>query len=381
MAQFDPWSDGPTRRAGLLAAAAGVLLLAACEIPEEPAWEVSLSFPFTSDSLTTIDFLPERVDTATADGEKVFVVDLQEDSIAYRLADMCDLCKALHGETVTIPPFDFVDSLDVPFSPDIYSIEVREARLQTGVENNLNFDLVQQHSHPDSTGSIALAVRDIATGTTIDSVMIVGATGELPPDSTREIDRAVADVELSEGFRVVLYVHSPPDTQVVTIDTTRVVNLQAKLDQIVVRGVTVVVDDKEYEEDDRIVIDEQSRQELAERYVRGSLEVMLNHNVEVEGFLEMSLAPTLDDAFSGDPDREVRLGELLLTSQLVQTFGLSTQQIETFSTFPDTIFAVYRGRGSGTRTGPGGRLNLSRITPDLFFRTRLKLMVTLKVGG
>jgi hypothetical protein len=360
---------------------AGLVTLAACAIPEAPEWEVDLSVPFTGDSLTIADFLPEQVDTATADGERVFVVEVQEDSIAFRLADICEPCKPLHGQTIVIPPFDSVDSLDLLFPVDLYSIEVRDAQLGTEIENELNFNLLQQHSDPDSTGSIALAVRDIATGTTIDSVLISGADGELPAGSTRLVDSDISNVELSEGIRVVLYIHSPPDTQLVTIDTTRVIWLKRTAREIVLSAVTVVVQDAQFDEDDTVTIDQRSRDELAERYVDGTLEIALNHDVEVDGFLDLTLAATRVDAFSGDPNVDIPIGRLAFTPQVVQVFELTADQIDRLAAFPDTFFAVYSGRGWGTRTGPMGQANLSRITPDLFIRARLKLGAQVKVGG
>jgi hypothetical protein len=355
------------------AALAGLVTLAACAIPDAPEWEVDLSIPFTGDSLTTVDFLPSEVDTATIAGVRVFVVEAQKDSVAFRLADICEPCKALHGQTVVIPPFDWADSLDLMFPALIYSMEVRQALLSTEIDNQLNFDLLQQHSDPDSTGSIAVALRDIATGTTIDSVFISGADGELTAGSTRSVDRDITDVDLSEGIRVVLYVHSPPDTQLVTIDTTRVIWLKPKLDQIVLTGVTV--------EDDRVTVDQRTRDELAERYLGGSFEIALSHDIEVEGFLDVTLAASRADAFSGDPDVDIPIGQLALTPDVVQPFELTTDQINRLAAFPDTFFAVYSGRGWGTRTGPLGQANLSRITPDLFFRARLKLNARLMFGG
>jgi hypothetical protein len=49
--------------------------------------------------------------------------------------------------------------------------------------------------------------------------------------------------------------------------------------------------------------------------------------------------------------------------------------------FPEPFFVGYRGTASGTRTGPAGQPKLSRITPDQFIETRIRLSTRLRVGG
>jgi hypothetical protein len=71
--------------------------------------------PLSYDTFTWIDFLPPTVDTVTAGGQLVFVLNIPQDSVTYRLSRVCPACVELHGETVQIPPFDFADSSDVRF--------------------------------------------------------------------------------------------------------------------------------------------------------------------------------------------------------------------------------------------------------------------------
>jgi hypothetical protein len=362
-----------------LGAGVGILSLG-CEVPKAPEWEVSVTIPFTSDSLTTIDLLPSAVDTATIDGELVFVIDIQEDSILFRLGEMCEPCKLLHGDSATIPPFDYTDSLDVHFPEDVFDVQGIRARLELEIGSGLNFDPLRTHSDPDSAGSISLGVRDIATGALIRALEISGIGSDLPPSATWRMGLTLIVPDLTEGLRIILSMHSPPDTQVVVIDTLQTAKLKAKLDSIIVAGVTVVVNNKGFDDDDPLDVDVETRDELAKRYLNGTLDIQLNHNVEIDGTLDASLAATRENLFSGNPTREMRLQQLVLTPGIVQRQDVTPQELELLASFPDTFFIGYRGIARGTRQGPVGQ-RLSRITPHQFLRLRLRLHSRLVVGG
>jgi hypothetical protein len=363
----------------------GLLSLAACEIPEAPNWDVGVVLPFTSDTITIIDFLPRDsaqvliVDTATIGGQRVFTVQVQQDAVDYRLGQMCSLCQSSAGLTIAVPGFEYTDSLDVLFPDDLITLELITARLSIGVQNGLNFDPLRPHPDPDSAGFIALVARDVATGATIDSVFISGASRTMRAGSTTEFEFGVANSILSEGLRIVFHIRSPQDGQTVTIDPDLNARISGLLDQITVSGVTVVVDNRTLDEDERIEVDQGVRDELANRVQSGEFELELLHNLQLSGDFTSSIAGSRADLFSGDPSREVRLNQLVFTPGPVQTGQLTREEIELIASFP-TVFLGYRANASGTETGPKGQLNVGRFTPDQFLQVKLKLTSIVRVA-
>lgn len=146
-----------------------VLALGACQIPEAPEWEINTTLPAAIDTFSWIDFLPPAVDTATVDGEKVFIIKLAQSDAEYRLSGVCSPCIELQGQTVRIPAFEFADSLDVRFPEELYSIEIRRADLEAELENNLPFSLLDDRIETDDP-VLTLVVRDLGSGVTIDSL-------------------------------------------------------------------------------------------------------------------------------------------------------------------------------------------------------------------
>jgi hypothetical protein len=69
--------------------------LSACDLPEAPEWDIGTTAPLSSDTVTWIDFLPSTIDTATVEGRKVFVFDIPEDSLLYRLGRVCPPWRVL----------------------------------------------------------------------------------------------------------------------------------------------------------------------------------------------------------------------------------------------------------------------------------------------
>lgn len=362
------------RPAGTLALA----LLAACEVPEAPEWDVGVAVPFSSDPVAIVDFLPAEVHTDTVAGQPVFTVDPQRDSVDFRLGDMCPACANSSGLTIPVPGFEYFDSLDVRFPQDLFAVELASARLGMRVSNGLNFDPLRPHSDPDSAGFIALAAQDLASGVTLDSVLISGASSTFPSGTTLEQVFDVSDAVIKDGIRVVFHIFSPRDTQTVTIDPNMSAGLGGFLEQIRVSAVTAVVDNRALEENFIVDISESARTELADRVQSGSYELELIHNLELDGTLEVSVAGSTFDLFSGDPAREVRIGPLVLTPGLVQTGELTAEQIRLIAGFP-SVQIGYRALASGTRTAPG-RTNLSRFTPDQALQTRLKVTSRIRVG-
>ncbi len=362
------------------AATLALLLLTACDVPKAPEWEVGLTVPFSSNPIAIVDFLPEGVDTAVVGGQNVFAVAAQRDSTGYSLGEMCGPCAGLQGGTIEVPGFDFVDSLDVPFTAELVSIELFDGRLGTRFYNQMNFDPLRPHPDPDSAGYVAIALRDLFSGDLLDSLFISGAAESLPVGSMREFEFDVSQAEITDGVRVVVYVHSPADGQAARIDTATAAGIVAFLDQLLVSAVSVVVDSETLDESYLIDFEEDARDEIAARVQSAVYELELVHSGEIEGTLEISIADTVASLFSGDPLREVRLSGLEFTPGLLQSGELTAEEVQRIAEFAK-VHVGYRGVASGTRTGPRGILSVSRFSAGEVLRTELRVTSRIRVGG
>lgn len=368
-------SSAVLRRAvpGIAIAAA---LFAGCKIPEAPEWDVGLAVPFSSDPIAISDFLPASVQVVDVGGQPVFQVDPQADSVEYTLGQMCSACGALQGIQVPVPSFEYEDSLDVNFPADLFSVEIVAAQFTLRVYNGLNFDPLR----PGAGGYVALALRDIASGTLVDSAFIDGATESLPSGTTRQLVFALSSLTLSEGVRIYFHVWSPADGQTVVIDNGLRIELAATLDQLQVGAVTAVVDGESLDESFFVDVDQDLRDEIAERVQAAEYEIELIHSLEIAGSLAISIAGSPADLFSGDPLREVRLSSLNFAPGVKQTGELTPEQVQLIADFAD-VYLGYLGTASGTRTGPQGQLYLSRFTPAQQLQANLKLTTTVRVSS
>jgi hypothetical protein len=346
------------------------VILAGCKVPAAPEWEVGLSVPLSSDPITTVDLLPSEVDTATVSGVPVFVLQDQADSVDYTLGAMCPACGVLQGLTTTVPTFDYQDSIDVAFDLDLVSVEVLSANLGLFVFNQLNFDPLR----PGAGGYIALAARDLGTGALLDSVFVDGASQTLPAGQRTQFDLNISNSTLTQGFRVVINVHSPSDGQTVTIDNNLGARFGAVLSQIRIGALTAVIDAETLDEEFVIEFDQDARSDIAENLVSAQFEFEMNHNLEIAGGLESSIAGSSADLFSGDPSREVRLVGLTFESGEKQSGVLTVQDMEQIAAFPQ-VHIGYRGSVSGSGAG-----NTSRFTPAQYFETKLTFTTFVRVN-
>jgi hypothetical protein len=348
-------------------------------VPEAPEWDVDTRVPFSSEPLSVADYLPGSVDIATVNGQSVFTVEPQQGTLDFSLGEMCPAC--IHNATLPVPTFEHVDSLEVEFTDlDLAGVEVVQASLTLTVVNGLNFDPLRPDPDPGVAGFLELEVRDLGTGALLRDTVLNGATQSIPGNTTSQITFLLADATITDGFQVVSHVFSPADGQTVQMDTAQTISLQAVLDQLQVAAVIASVAGDTLDESFTVDIDEDVRAEVRERVQSGGFELELIHDLELDGAFEMSIAGSLADLFSGDAAREVRLGGLTLTPTVVQIGQLTVPEIELIIDFADAHIG-YRAVAFGTRTGPRGRLNLSRFTPDQTLRAQLTMLSRIRIGG
>jgi hypothetical protein len=121
-------------------------------------------------------------------------------------------------------------------------------------------------------------------------------------------------------------------------------------------------------------IDQDTRDQIMDRVISGAYELMLVHNLELDGSLALSIAGSEADLFSGDPLAEVRLLDLVFTSDVAQAGELTAQDLELIAGLPE-VYIGYSGAASGT--GPGYQ---SRFAPDQTLEAQLKLTAQLRIG-
>ncbi|MGD2153006.1 MAG: hypothetical protein PVG79_07025 [Gemmatimonadales bacterium] len=354
-----------------LGAGIAVLAMAACELPEAPEWDVGIIAPFSSDPIGIAEFLPASVQIDSTADPWVFAIDRQEDSQVFSYGDLCaPYCAGLIGQPV--PGFTHVDSLEVAFSDtDLVSVEDLSGTLTLQFDNGLGFEPLR--SNADTTGYLAVAVRDLGSGATLDSLFLSADSETLGSQSDTVLSLSGADV--TGGVEIVFWIVSPYDGQTITVDpSTASVTLSAALDGIEVAAATVVVDNMSMDTSFVADIDQDTRDEIMDRVISGAYELKLVHDLELDGSLAVSIAGSEADLFSGNPLLEVRLPDLVLTSGVAQAGELTAQDLELIAAFPD-IHIGYSGVASGTRSG-----SQSRFAPDQTLQAQLKVTAQVKIG-
>jgi hypothetical protein len=189
---------------------------------------------------------------------------------------------------------------------------------------------------------------------------------------TKILQFGITDMEISNGVRIVFHIVSPQDPQTVTIDTNLGAKVVGLLESIQVSGVSAVVDDRTLEEQATTTVDQRVRDALARLAQGGEMELQLEHNLDLEGLLQISIVGSLADLFSADPAHEVALNQLMITPDLLQTRELTVEHLRRIATF-ENVYIGYRVLASGTDTGPSGELKVARFTPEQFLHVKLRL--------
>ncbi len=355
-----------------LSAGIALLALAACQLPEAPEWDVGIVAPFSSDPIGIADFLPGLVQIDSSSTPWVFTIDRQESSIVFSYNDMCALWVCAGGISLPVPEFSYTDSLQVLFSDaSLVSVEGISGTLSLQVINDLGFEPLR--SDATSDGYISLAVRDLGSGTTIDSLLISAADTTI--GSAYDITLNFSAADLVDGFVVFFHLFSPDDGLPITINPASAsLDLTASLDGIEVAAATVIVDNMSMDTSFVADIDQDTRDEIMDRVISGAYELMLVHDLELDGSLALSIAGSKADLFSGNPLTEVPLTNLVFTSDVAQAGELTAQELELIAGFP-AIYIGYSGVASGS--GPG---NQSRFAPDQTLQAQLKLTAQIRIG-
>jgi hypothetical protein len=287
-----------------------VLSTAACDFTE-PQWEVDLILPFNSDTIALEDVLPPGITIGEIEGELAFIIPAIADSTSFTLGAACGSpCSTLQGQTVPVPGFAFVDTLDIALGSTLLSIEIRDGTISYMIRHDLGFDPLRPHADPDSAGSITLVTSSLSTGELLDSTVISGATATFPSGQGLQGNIDLEGKQIDGGTRTILTLDSPFDGQTAIVDTAASLTASAALLGIFVDGINVVVDSDTLRERFTVDLPPEIRERLIEDLLPGldnfvqaaRLVIEIQHGINISGGLDLALAADTTDLFSGNAD-------------------------------------------------------------------------------
>ena len=356
------------------------LTLAACEIPESPEWDVVVAAPFNSDRLEIDDFLPSEVGTADVGGTRVFTVPGIREQSSLQFSSICPTCPS--GTTSFVPGFSYGEVLDVSLMQDVVRMELQSGEAVFSAANDLGFTLLGDTG--DGSGFLEVVILDQGTGAELGRQRVDGPGSEILPGETLEIRIPLADVEVTGGIRVQMAVESPSQTlfSPVTLSSASSLAFDGGLQQMQVAAVTVRVDGIAVTRTSEVDmnLDAGAEETIDERLIGADVEFELIHDIAIDGPFTVTIADSPGALFSGDPAREIVLGQFTFAPGQVQHSSLDAATVRQLIDFPEQWLG-YEAVGTGTLNDPPGYGPLSRFTPDSGFNTRVRVATTFRVGG
>lgn len=357
-----------------------VTVLTACEIPESPEWDVVVAAPFTSDRLEIDDFLPDGIGTADVQGTRVFTLPGMREQSSMQFASICPTCPS--GSTSYVPAFSHGEVLDVALIDDVVRIELESAEAVVSATNGLGFTLLGDTG--DGSGSLEVVILDRETGAELGRERVTGPGSEFTPGETLDIRIPLSSVEITGGIRVQLSMDSPEQNLAtpVTLSPASSLALDGGLQTLQVAAVTVRVDQVAVNRSSEIDLnlDAGAEDTIDERLIGADVEFELLHDIAIDGPFNVTIADSPASLFSGDPAREISLGQFTFASGRVQESTLTAAVVRRLIDFP-AHWIGYEAVGTGTLGDPPGHGPLSRFTPDAGFNTRVRVATTFRVGG
>lgn len=352
-----------------------------CDLPQAPKWNVDLLVPFSQQSLGIDSLLPYGVSVRSVGGERAFMVDPVEDSAHYSLGEMCEPCRPLQGSTAPVPGFDYADTLHIGFPSGLLSMDVVTATLGFRVTNGLDFDPLRPTSDPGTAGWVQVEAIDAGSGAVLDSVFISGADESLPAGATRTLALRIRDASLSGGVIVAAAIHSPYDGQTATVDTAATFDVEPVSDSIAVSAVTVEVQNGRLSNSYEIQFDSSVRDDVADRIQEATVDLELQHALDISGTLDVSLAGSVQDLFGG-PGREIRLDPVDFSyapegRTITQT--LSAEEVQFLAGLPQ-IYLGLSAVASARTLDAQGRPAVKFLPTDSAI-TRLKISANVEVNN
>ncbi len=379
---------GPCSRTSLKALQAtclGTLLSAAACDFTEPQWEVDLILPFNSDTIGFEDVLPPVVSIGDLAGTITFVLSTITDTTRTSLGQACGSpCGALQGQTVPVPGFSHVDTVEIGLGSDLLAVEISDGTLTYLMTHDLGFDLLRPHLDPGTAGSITLVTTSVTTGELLDSTVISGANANFPSGGSLTGFVDLTDTRFEGGLRTIITIDSPFDGQTATVDTAAQLTSVGLLLGAFANSIRIVVDSDTIKENYPIDLPPEIREKLIEDLLPGfdnfvqtaRLVVEVKHGINVSGGLDLLVAEdTVAVTFVDGPDEIVledidistapngRIVEREITADDVLLIAESEE-----------LFAVYQAVVTGTE--PGISVTL---TPDAGMLIKLTISARLRL--
>ena len=261
-------------------------------------------------------------------------------------------------------------------------MELQSAEAVVSATNGLGFTLLGDTG--DGSGYLEVVILDQATGTELGRERVEGPGTELGPGATLDIRIPIGASEITDGIRVQMAVNSPSQTLAapVMLSPASSLALDGGLQQMQVSAVTVRVDQIAVTRSSEINmnLDAGAEETIDERLIGADVEFELIHDIDIDGPFNVTIADSPGALFSGNPAREISLGQFTFAPGQVQNSSIDAAQVRQLIDFPEQWLG-YEAVGTGTLDDPPGHGPLSRFTPDSGFNTRVRVQTTFRVGG
>lgn len=368
------------RIATLAALTGATLTFTACEMPSSPEWDVIIAAPFTSDRLEIDDFLPAEVGTADVQGTQVFTLPGMRQQSSMQFSSICPTCPS--GSTNFVPGFSYGEVVDLDLMQDVVRLELQDAEAVVSATNDLGFTILGDTG--DGSGFLEAIILDRGTGNELGRQRVEGPGTELGPGQNLDIRIPIGTASVTGGVRVQLSLNSPNQTLAspVMLSPASSFAIDGGLQSLQVAAVTVRVDQIPVNRTSEVDLnlDAGAEDTIDKRLIGAEIEFELMHDIAIDGPFNVTIADSPGALFSGDPMREITLGQFTFAPDQVQKSSLDAATVRRLIDFPEQWIG-YEAVGTGTLADPPGHGPLSRFTPDSGFNTRVRVATTFRVGG
>jgi hypothetical protein len=289
------------RRVGLVAALAGVALVAACHVPTDlPTWNTTWVTPGDSLHISVAQLLPDGVSVVpslrvappaggagiaanVSTGDSVFTVPLEAIEWTAGLTVLCPACATLHGTVAAKPAFSYTQADTTTLPARLVEAAAVGGTITYRITNHFAFDPLR----PSATARGSLAITVSQGGAELVRVTIDGASDSLPPGDSLERQLTIPPVSITGPIVATVHFDSPAGDPV-AIDTTETIHVAAVDGRVMLGETTLAVDSDSVSVDPTTVSTGDLDHSVTDRVTGGAL------ILDVENpFAELQVAGTL----------------------------------------------------------------------------------------
>lgn len=272
-----------------LAALAGGLILAGCDVPTEaPKVEQRWVIPVETTSIGVDEFLPSGV---TVQGSN-FQVDVDPFNTTEDLGTLCAACLANNLTTAPKPAFSETFTVEQNLPGDVTSVDVVSGSIAVTLSHNLGFDPIRPPG--GQAGTLTLTVRNGPGGAAIGQLVLDGDTESFPDGTSLNRTIELSAATLGSAIQLEVSVDSPAGDAAdpanwVPINTSNEIAASATPTAILISSATVEVSDQTVNLDPEEVDMEDIDSSITDHIQQGSVVLSIANpfGVSVNGSLTL----------------------------------------------------------------------------------------------